>query len=54
MLSWKYMLRNDQWKRGMSYSRGARVGASIGEAWRGLGAADMIGESIGLHMGEGE
>lgn len=38
----------------MSYSRGTRVGASMGEASRGLGAADVMGESIGLHMGEGE
>lgn len=39
---------------GVSYSSGARVGASMGEAWRGLGAADVMGESIGLQMGDGE
>jgi hypothetical protein len=26
----------------------------MGEAWRGLGAVDVIGESMGLQMGDGE
>ena len=37
-----------------TYSGGAYVGASIGEACKGLGAADIIGESMGVCNGEGE
>lgn len=38
---------------GQSYSGGA-TGASIGEACRGLGAAEMVGDSIGEFNGDGE
>lgn len=43
----------EQMAHGLSYSAEA-VGASIGDASRGLGAADVMGESIGVPSGDGE
>lgn len=43
----------EQMAHGLSYSAAA-VGASIGDASRGLGAADVMGESIGVPSGDGE